>query len=177
MPLPQPVPGLVVRYSYLWHAEHLKGQEEGQKDRPCAIVAAMRTDESGGQRVLVLPITHRPPERPSLAIEIPAKVKQRLRLDDAPSWVILTEWNEFVWPGPDLRRVPERRRRFRCLWHAAANALRHHPRPFPGLLHIRAGFARAPDITNCLLLTVTAAARAARSGPAIPSPASPHRRP
>jgi hypothetical protein len=32
--------------------------------------------------------------------------KARLRLDDARSWVVLSEWNEFVWPGPDLRRLP-----------------------------------------------------------------------
>lgn len=57
--------------------------------------------------MLVLPITHSPPERASLAIEIPAKVKQRLRLDDERSWVVLSEWNEFVWPGPDLRRLPD----------------------------------------------------------------------
>ena len=30
-----------------------------------------------------------------------------MRLDDARSWVVLSEWNEFVWPGPDLRRVAE----------------------------------------------------------------------
>jgi hypothetical protein len=33
-------------------------------------------------------------------------VKKRFKLDDARSWVILSEWNEFVWPGPDLRRLP-----------------------------------------------------------------------
>ena len=27
-----------------------------------------------------------------------------LNLDDARSWVMLSEWNEFVWTGPDLRR-------------------------------------------------------------------------
>lgn len=106
MPLPKPVSGLVIRYGYLWYREHLEGREEGQKDRPCAIVAAVRADEVGNSRVLVLPITHSPPDHRSLAVEIPAKVKQRLQLDDAPSWVVLSEWNEFVWPGPDLRRLP-----------------------------------------------------------------------
>ncbi len=51
-------------------------------------------------------MTHSPPDHPELAVEIPAKVKQRLKLDDARSWVVLSEWNEFVWPGPDLRRLP-----------------------------------------------------------------------
>ena len=106
MPLPTPIPGLVLRYSYLWHREHLDGREEGRKDRPCAIVAAIRTDANGETRVLVLPITHVPPDSDGLAIEIPSKVKQRLQLDDARSWIVLGEWNEFVWPGPDLRPLP-----------------------------------------------------------------------
>ena len=105
-PLPKPVPGLVIRYSYLWHSEHRQGRNEGQKDRPCAIIAAIRVDEDGDARVLVLPVTHNPPDHPDLAVEIPAKVKQRLKLDDARSWVVFSEWNEFVWPGPDLRRLP-----------------------------------------------------------------------
>jgi hypothetical protein len=104
--LPEPVPGLVVRYSYLWHREYVEGRDEGQKDRPCAIVAALRVDENGDTRVLALPITHTPPLVPDLAVEIPAKVKDRLRLDHARSWVVLSEWNAFVWPGPDLRRLP-----------------------------------------------------------------------
>jgi glyoxylase-like metal-dependent hydrolase (beta-lactamase superfamily II) len=104
--LPEPVPGLIIRYSYLWYREHLEGRDEGQKDRPCAIIAAIRADENGDTRVLVLPITHSPPDHASLAVEIPAKVKARLGLDDTRSWVVLSEWNEFIWPGPDLRRLP-----------------------------------------------------------------------
>ena len=48
--LPEPVPGLVIRYSYLWYTEHRTGREEGQKDRPCAIIAALRTSPEGEQR-------------------------------------------------------------------------------------------------------------------------------
>ena len=106
MTFPKPVAGLIIRYSYLWHREHLEGRDEGQKDRPCAIIAALRLDENGNTRVLVLPITHTPPDHPTLAVEIPAKVKERLQLDDARSWIVLSEWNEFIWPGPDLRRIP-----------------------------------------------------------------------
>ena len=51
----------------------------------------------------MLPISHTPPADPNLAVEIPALVKRRLRLDDERSWVVLTEANRFVWPGPDLR--------------------------------------------------------------------------
>ena len=146
MALPQPVPGLVIRYSYLWHAEHLEGREEGKKDRPCAIVAAIRSDESGSTRVLVLPITHRPPERAALAIEIPAKVKRHLRLDDAPSWAILTEWNEFVWPRPRSQARAGYRRFFRRPWNAAAIVLRFHPRPLPCPRKVWTGIARTPHI-------------------------------
>jgi glyoxylase-like metal-dependent hydrolase (beta-lactamase superfamily II) len=106
VPLPIRVPGLVIRYSYLWYSEHLEGHEDGQKDRPCAIIAAIRAETNGDTRVLVLPITHSPPDHASLAVEIPAAVKRRLQLDDQRSWVVLSEWNEFVWPGPDLRRLP-----------------------------------------------------------------------
>lgn len=53
--------------------------------------------------VTVLPITHAPPSDPDLAVEIPLGVKRRLRLDDERSWVVLTEANRFIWPGPDLR--------------------------------------------------------------------------
>jgi len=102
---PEPTPGLVIRYSYLWRREHLESREEGQKDRPCALVAAIQT-EAGAQRVLVLPVTHSPPDADTVAIEIPAFVKQRLRMDEQPSWIVISEYNDFVWPGPDLRPAP-----------------------------------------------------------------------
>ena len=106
MPLPAPVPGLVIRYGYLWDSEYQAGREEG-KDRPCAIVAALRpADDPGEIRVLVLPITHSPPAQADIAVEIPPRVKERLRLDAERSWVVLSEWNEFTWPGPDVRRAP-----------------------------------------------------------------------
>jgi hypothetical protein len=101
--LPKPEPGLVIRYSYLWDDEHRQGREEGVKDRPCAIVAAILSTEDGTTRVLVLPITHTMPTDIHLAVEIPEDVKKRLKLDSERSWVVVSEWNEFRWPGPDLR--------------------------------------------------------------------------
>ncbi|MCV3240159.1 hypothetical protein OHD58_09585 [Mesorhizobium sp. ZC-5] len=95
---PEPVPGLVIRYSYLWRSEHDRGHEEGVKDRPCAVVLALP-----GQNIVVLPITHSPPPKEQAALEIPEPIKRRLRLDSERSWVILTEANLFSWPGPDLR--------------------------------------------------------------------------
>jgi hypothetical protein len=101
---PKPLPSQVIRYSYLWRAEYLQGQEEGLKDRPCAVVLLLENEE-GGEVVTVLPITHTPPSLvdADLAIEIPSDTKRRLGLDDEPSWIMLTEANRFNWPGPDLR--------------------------------------------------------------------------
>jgi hypothetical protein len=106
--IPEPIPGLVIRYSYLWQSEFVSGRDEGSKDRPAAIVAAIVSDTDGKKRVLVLPITHTPPlaKAQETTIEIPPAVKRRLGLDDEPSWIVITEANEFIWPGPDLRPVP-----------------------------------------------------------------------
>ena len=104
MALPRPEPGLVICYAYLWHSEHEQGLEEGVKDRPCAIVLTAK-DEGGDLVVTVVPVSHSPPKRSDDAIEIPLPTKKRLGLDAARSWVIASEINRFVWPGPDLRPV------------------------------------------------------------------------
>ncbi len=106
MPIPSPEPGLVISYSYLWHREHEAGQEEGRKERPSVIVLAVEREADGATLVTVLPITHSPPAHPALAIEIPAPVKRHLGLDAERSWIIVSEGNEFLWPGYDLRRIP-----------------------------------------------------------------------
>ena len=102
MSWPKPEAGFVIRYSYLWQREADAGLEEGDKNRPCAIILVVLRD---GQTpfVRVLPITHSRPRDPDGAIEIPFQTKQRLGLDDDQSWVILDEANDFTWPGPDLR--------------------------------------------------------------------------
>nr|WP_036292238.1 type II toxin-antitoxin system PemK/MazF family toxin [Methylosinus sp. PW1] len=105
MSTPKPVQGLVIRYAYLWRAEHQRGREEGVKDRPCAVVLATTT-EDGEDVVTVLPITHSPPADSLFAVELPTATKKRLRLDGERSWVVLSEANRFVWPGPDLRPLP-----------------------------------------------------------------------
>ena len=105
MSLPTPLPGLVIRYSYLSAREHEQGRDEGVKDRPCAVLLATRTDD-GDLRVIVLAITHAPPGDPENAIQIPPSTRRRLGLDDDRSWIVLTEGNAFAWPGPDLRFAP-----------------------------------------------------------------------
>jgi hypothetical protein len=97
--------GWVFRYSYLWRWQHLQGREEGDKDRPALVLAIAATREDGTPVVRVLPITHSPPSDASEAIEIPATTKRRLGLDEERSWIVLTESNRFVWPGPDIRPV------------------------------------------------------------------------
>jgi hypothetical protein len=102
VPLGKPAPALVIRYAYLWRREYLRGQEEGVKDRPCAVILTAQ-GEDGREVVTVLPITHSPPQHTADVIEIPTETKRRLGLDDLPSWIVLTEANRFTWPGPDLR--------------------------------------------------------------------------
>ncbi len=105
MNFPEPHPGLVIRYVYLWRRESDAGQEEGLKDRPCAIVLSA-APEAGRREVIVLPVTHAPPRDANDAIEIPPVTKARLGLDSERSWVVISEYNRFRWPGPDLRPIP-----------------------------------------------------------------------
>jgi hypothetical protein len=105
MSIPTPEAGLVISYSYLWHREHQAGRDEGRKDRPAVIVLAVDSDPHGPV-VTVLPITHAPPSEPGRAVEIPPALKRHLGLDEARSWVVVSEGNEFLWPGYDLRKVP-----------------------------------------------------------------------
>lgn len=102
MDIPQPQPAQVIRYAYLWADEHAAGREEGVKDRPAVIVLTVQNDQ-GATRLLAVPVTHTPPNNDDDTIEIPAAIKRHLGLDDARSWIVLTETNLFTWPGPDLR--------------------------------------------------------------------------
>jgi hypothetical protein len=101
-----PQPGLVIRYSYLWESEARVGREEGSKDRPCAIVLAA-TSQAGESNVYVLPVTHSEPHSEE-GVEVPAVVKRRLGLDPERSWIIVSEANSFIWPGPDVRPLPNK---------------------------------------------------------------------
>ena len=108
MSLPKPLPGLVVRYSYLWADDAAAGHDEGDKDRPAAVVLAVDQSGSSETRVYVLAITHTTPGARTEAIEIPPAVCRAAGLDAARSWVVLSEFNEFVWPGFDLANIPGR---------------------------------------------------------------------
>jgi hypothetical protein len=104
MVLPEPRPGLVVRYDYLWSREADAGIHQG-KDRPACLVAASDV-ESFPRFVVLLPITHSPPTGTTVGIEIPARVRQAIGLDDAPSWVVVSEHNVDEWPNGGLSPIP-----------------------------------------------------------------------
>jgi len=95
MAVPEPECGLVISYSYLWRNEYEADKVEGLKNRPCAIILVVR-NEDGGKKVTVAPVTHTKPVDPDAALEIPAKIKAHLGLDNESSWIILDDFNEFV---------------------------------------------------------------------------------
>ena len=105
MTIPQPAPGLVISYAYLWAEEFNAGRREATKDRPAAIILT-RAHLAPAELAYVVPITHVPPSPGQHdRIEIPAAIKRRLGLDESRSWVVISEFNVFVWPGPDLRPI------------------------------------------------------------------------
>ena len=91
-------------YDYLWTHEAAAGRDQG-KDRPACLVAASDS-QTRPRFVVILPITHTPPDGNTIGIEIPAKVKQAIGLDDARSWVIVSEHNIDEWPNAGLSPVP-----------------------------------------------------------------------
>lgn len=107
MTFPDPVAGLVIRYSYLWHSEKKAGATEGAKDRPAAIVMKRVRSEGQNPLVFVVPVTHTEPKPPVVGVPIPPKVAKHLGLDNIPQWVIVSEVNYFDWPGYDLRTDPK----------------------------------------------------------------------
>jgi hypothetical protein len=105
MPLPRPHPGLVICYEFLWGHQHEAGMTQGEKRRPCVIVLTVE-DRMGDTVVTVAPITHSEPDDPRHGVEIPRRLKDYLGLDQARSWVIATDLNEFIWPGDYVFPVP-----------------------------------------------------------------------
>ena len=110
MTLPALKPGLVIRYDYLWSREAAKGRDQG-KDRPACVAVA--SDSLATPRfVFLLPITHSPPDTHTIGVEIPARVRQAIGLDEAPCWVIVSEYNIDEWPSAGLSPIPGKRGAF-----------------------------------------------------------------
>lgn len=108
MTLPVPRPGLVIRYAFLWSHEAARGQTEAAKERPCAVIVAVRKTPEGDLRTIVAPITHKSPDDPAASIELPAPLCRTLGLEGGRHWLRFDELNGFAWPGFDLRPVPGR---------------------------------------------------------------------
>lgn len=119
MAFTKPETGLVINYSFLWPHEADKGREEGRKDRPCAVIVVTEDDD-----VYVVPITHSEPSSERGAIELPLATKQRLGLDEKPSWIITDSLNSFKWPGPDIRLLPNGDIAYGFLPHALTQQIR-----------------------------------------------------
>jgi len=123
VPLPEPVPGLVIRYDYLWRHEAEQGRIEASKYRPSVIVLSVTGKETDEKIVWVAPITRRQPHDASAAVEIPNRVKQRLGLDAEKSWIIISEVNRFIWPGPDIRPIRQGQWAYGLLPHRLFHAI------------------------------------------------------
>lgn len=104
-----PKPGEVINYSYLWDHEYRAGRDEGVKDRPVAVVLTVQASD-GLDHVYVVPMSTRPPLPGRDAIEVPAAVRRQLGLSGERSWIVVSEWNRFTWPGYDIRPIPGRGR-------------------------------------------------------------------
>lgn len=106
MALPEPKPGLVVRYDYLWSRQAAAGREAGKERPPCLVAAS---DPAARPRfVVLLPITHSPPAGDTVGVEVPRRVREALGIDEAPCWVIVSEFNVDAWPNAGLVPVPGR---------------------------------------------------------------------
>lgn len=88
----------------MWAREAAAGRDEATKDRPVVVVLTTIVDD-GLIKVIVVPVTTQPPRKGDSAVEMPQNVKAHLKLDDARCWIVVSEVNQFIWPGPDIRPV------------------------------------------------------------------------
>ena len=84
--------GDIIKYSYVWHREHLRGEVSGRKARPaCVMLIVVGTGRK--QRALLFPITSQPPGSDTVALAVPETEARRAKLYQ-PAWVILDEHNQ-----------------------------------------------------------------------------------
>lgn len=115
----RPVVGLTICYSYLWHREFCDlERREGLKYRPCVIVLSHEAVKGLSGRFVadVAPVSHSR-QYDGDAVEIPLTVKRRMGLDMDHSWIVTTEINRFIWPGPDLHPVRRSDSPAETNWH------------------------------------------------------------
>lgn len=88
-----PVAGDVWHYPYLWAWQQDRGETEGRKDRPTAIVAAVH-DDKGRLHIALLPITSQPPRKDRISMVIPLMEARRIGLTTAqPLWIVFDDYN------------------------------------------------------------------------------------
>jgi hypothetical protein len=88
-----PKAGDVLRYPYLWARQAGRGETEGRKTRPCAVILALRTG-SGQTELRLCAVTTQPPQTGTHAVEVPEIERRRAGLDvGLPLWVIVDEHN------------------------------------------------------------------------------------
>ncbi|WP_421932347.1 hypothetical protein [Phenylobacterium sp.] len=96
MTLPKPEVGLIIGFNYLSRREHDQGRDNALYPRPCAIILSRRRAGVRLTIVMVSPITHSAPTADEQALDIPLRAEHHLGLNDARSWVVTHEANEFV---------------------------------------------------------------------------------
>ena len=101
MRAPNPFPGLVVGYSYLWHQDYKLERDFSENPATYGVILSVR-EELGDKIVLVAALTDLQP-RNTEGVALPDATRERLGLPSAQYWIITSEVNRFIWPGPDLR--------------------------------------------------------------------------
>jgi hypothetical protein len=104
MALPEPRPGLVVGYDFLFREQAAAGMDTSGKPHPAAIILVVRQEVQ--TRVSLVAISHAPPspgEAPLRMKLTPAECRQ-MGLDAGDHWINLRDINAFDWPGYDLAR-------------------------------------------------------------------------
>ena len=88
-----PYAGCVLRYPYLWARQAGRGETEGRKSRPCAVILALKTGK-GQTELRLCSITTQPPQKGTQAVEVPEIERRRAGLDGGVAlWVIVDEHN------------------------------------------------------------------------------------
>ena len=89
--IPEPLPGLIFRYGYIWLEEYKKGRTDPAKDRPACIIARVAQHAERSLKILddvavqtgdviILPITTKPPGTGQMAVELTADEKRLCQL-------------------------------------------------------------------------------------------------
>lgn len=95
-----PSKGHILRYVYLFKEEQDGGRDEGIKERFVAVVG------QEGTQYRVAAITTKG-EGNAKAIALPAEVARAAGVS-SNSWVVVSEFNRFEWPGFDIRPLMDK---------------------------------------------------------------------